>query len=87
MDERELKRCISRVKYTFSVMRATHLVYEVGTKSTIFLPCILFFQEVYADKWRENFIKYLRNYVHPLYSQEDIQYLQLNDEELNFITQ
>lgn len=85
VDKRELERCINRVKYTFSVMRATHLVYEVGTKLIIFLPCVLFFQEVYADKWKEKFIKYLRNYVHPLYPQEDIQYLQLNEEELNFI--
>jgi len=83
VDKRVVEKCINNVRYTFSTMRSTRLIYEAGTRSTVFLPCILFFYEAYGEKWREKFTRYLSSYVHPLYSSEDIQYLHLDEKELD----
>ena len=83
VDEKAVERCISNVRYTFSTMRSTRLVYEAGTRSTVFLPCILFFHEYYGEKWKKMFVKYLSVYVYTLYSAEDIQYLYLDEKELD----
>ena len=80
---KEVEKCISRIRYVFSTMRSTGLIYEVDNRSVVFLPCISFFYEAYGEKWREKFIKYLRRYVHPFYSSEDIQYLYLDEKELD----
>jgi len=64
-------------------MRSTRLIYEAGTRSTVFLPCIFFFYDAYGEKWKEKFTKYLSGYVYPLYSSEDTQYLHPDEKELD----
>ena len=42
--EENPERCTSRVRYTYSVLKATKLVY-FGEYSTYLVPCLMYYQE------------------------------------------
>ncbi len=66
MKEKELLRCISRVRYTFSLIRSTKLVYE-GKNYVYLIPCLMYYQARYGDKWINEFNKHVKNVVEPFY--------------------
>ncbi len=66
MKEKELLRCISRVRYTFSLIRSTKLVYE-GKSYVYLIPCLMYYQARYGDKWINKFKKHVKNVVEPFY--------------------
>jgi len=79
IEEEELKRCYSRVRYAFSIIRSTGLVYE-EKQCVYLLPCLMYYRELYVEKWAEKFKRYVKTFVEPLYGSVPI--IEIDEAEL-----
>jgi hypothetical protein len=66
-ERREREKCFNRVRYTFSIIRSTRLVFE-GENLVYLVPCIMYFRTRYERNWVNAFKHRVKMLVEPNYS-------------------
>jgi hypothetical protein len=76
-EKREREKCFNRVRYAFSVIRSTNLVFE-GEYLVYLVPCIMYFRAMYEEKWVGAFRRHVKILVEPNYTKP----MKIDEEEL-----
>ena len=76
-EKREREKCFNRIRYAFSVIRSTNLVFE-GKYLVYHVPCIMYFHAMHGEKWVKVFSRHVKILVEPNYTKP----MKVDEEEL-----